>query len=123
MATAVIYARVSSAIQEYDRHVNELSALALAQGWNVEAIFAEKASGAKKNNERPELQKMVEFIETNHIDKVMVTELSRLGRNTLQVLEVIELLSSKSISLYIQNYGIETLTKDGVNSLLPSSPK
>ena len=109
----VIFARVSTAIQEYDRQVNELSALALAQGWNVEAIFAEKVSGAKKNNERPELQKMVEFIETNHIDKVMVTELSRLGRNTLQVLEVIELLSSKSISLYIQNYGIETLTKDG----------
>ena len=109
----VIFARVSTAIQEYDRQVNELSALAVAHGWSVEAIFTEKISGAKKNTERPELQSMVEFIETNHIDKVLVTELSRLGRNTLQVLEVIELLNSKGISLYIQNYGIETLTKEG----------
>ena len=109
----VIFARVSTAIQEYDRQVNELSALAVANGWGVEAIFAEKISGAKKNTERPELQKMVEFVEANNIDKVLVTELSRLGRNTLQVLEVIELLNTKGISLHIQNYGIETLTKEG----------
>ena len=109
----VIFARVSTAIQEYDRQINELSALALSNGWSVEGIFAEKISGAKKNVERAELMKMVEFVEANNIDKVLVTELSRLGRNTLQVLEVIELLNGKGISLYIQNYGIETLTKDG----------
>ena len=61
---------------------------------------------------------MVQFVEANQIDKVLVTELSRLGRNTLQVLEVIELLNSKGISLYIQNYGIETLTPEGkVNAM------
>ena len=109
----VIFARVSTAIQEYDRQINELSALALSNGWSVEGVFAEKISGAKKNVERVELMKMVEFVEANKIDKVLVTELSRLGRNTLQVLEVIELLNGKGISLYIQNYGIETLTKDG----------
>ena len=70
------------------------------------------------NVERAELMKMVEFVEVNNIDKVLVTELSRLGRDTLQVLEVIELLNSKGISLYIQNYGIETLTKEGkVNAM------
>ena len=109
----VIFARVSTAIQEYDRQINELSALALSNGWSIEGVFAEKISGARKNVERVELMKMVEFVEANNIDKVLVTELSRLGRNTLQVLEVIELLNSKGISLYIQNYGIETLTKDG----------
>ena len=72
----------------------------------------------KKNVERAELMKMVQFVEDNQIDKVLVTELSRLGRNTLQVLEVIELLNSKGISLYIQNYGIETLTPEGkVNAM------
>ena len=113
MTKVVIFARVSTAIQEYDRQINELSALALSNGWSVEGVFAEKISGAKKNVERVELMKMVEFVETNNIDKVLVTELSRLGRNTLQVLEVIELLNGKGISLYIQNYGIETLTQDG----------
>ena len=57
--------------------------------------------------------KMVEFVEVNQIDKVLVTELSRLGRDTLQVLEVIELFNSRRISLYIQNYNIETLTESG----------
>lgn len=109
----VIFARVSTAIQEYERQVNELSALALANGWSVEGVFAEKISGAKRNTERSEFMRMVEFVEANQIDKVLVSELSRLGRDTLQVLEVIELLNNKGISLYIQNYGIETLTKEG----------
>lgn len=114
----VLFCRVSTSGQEYDRQVNELSALALGNGWSVEGIFAEKISGAKMNVERAELMKMVEFVEVNNIDKVLVTELSRLGRDTLQVLEVIELLNSKGISLYIQNYGIETLTKEGkVNAM------
>lgn len=114
----VLFCRVSTSGQEYDRQVNELSALALGNGWSVEGIFAEKISGAKMNVERAELMKMVEFVEVNNIDKVLVTELSRLGRDTLQVLEVIELLNSKGISLYIQNYAIETLTKEGkVNAM------
>jgi DNA invertase Pin-like site-specific DNA recombinase len=109
----IIFARVSTNIQEYDRQVNELTVLANNKGWSVEAVFAEKISGAKANAERTELLNMVAYVEANAIDKVLVTELSRLGRDTLQVLEVIEMLNKKSISLYIQNYNIETLTADG----------
>lgn len=109
----VLFARVSTNIQDYDRQINELTALAERNGWEISASFAEKVSGAKRNAERIELLKMVEYVEANNIDKVVVTELSRLGRDTLQVLEVIELFNSKGISLYIQNYNIETLTNDG----------
>lgn len=118
MTKAVIFARVSTGAQEYDRQLNELSALAESNGWSVEAVFAEKISGAKANTERTELLNMISYVESNHIDKVLVTELSRLGRDTLQVLEVIEMLNKKEISLYIQNYAIETLTKEGkVNAM------
>lgn len=114
----VIFARVSTNVQDYERQVNELTALANRNGWSVEATFAEKVSGAKKNVERKELAKMVEFIKSNSIDKVLVTELSRLGRDTLQVLEVIEMFNREGISLYIQNYNIETLTAQGeVNTM------
>ena len=109
----VLFARVSTNIQDYDRQINELTALAARNGWEIAASFAEKVSGAKKNTERTELLRMVEYVEANHINKVLVTELSRLGRDTLQVLEVIEMLNGKGISLYIQNYSIETLTDDG----------
>ena len=108
-----IFARVSTSIQEYDRQVNELTALAQHNGWSVEATFCEKVSGAKKNTERKELSRMVEYVQEHHINKVAVTELSRLGRDTLQVLEVIEQFNKLGISLFIQNYGIETLTESG----------
>ena len=118
MIKTVIFARVSTSIQEYDRQVNELTALAKSNGWIIEAVFAEKISGTKSNKERMELLNMVNYVENNDINKVLVTELSRLGRDTLQVLEVIEILNSKGISLYIQNYNIETLTKEGkVNAM------
>lgn len=114
----VIFARVSTNVQDYDRQVNELTVLAKSNGWSVEAVFAEKISEAKANTERTELLNMISYVESNHIDKVLVTELSRLGRDTLQVLEVIEMLNKKEISLYIQNYAIETLTKEGkVNAM------
>ncbi len=51
------FARVSTNIQEYDRQVNELTALAKSKGWSVEAVFAEKISGAKANAGRTELLK------------------------------------------------------------------
>ena len=57
--------------------------------------------------------KMVDYVKSHNINKVLVTELSRLGRDTLQVLQVIELLNKEGISLFIQNYNIETLTADG----------
>ena len=118
MMKTVIFARVSTNVQEYDRQINELTTLAKSNGWSVEAVFAEKISGAKSNKERTELLNMVSYVEANHINKVLVTELSRLGRDTLQVLEVIQMLNEKGISLYIQNYNIETLTKDGkVNAM------
>lgn len=113
-----IFARVSTNGQDYDRQVNELTTLAHRNGWIVEAVFSEKVSGAKRNSERKELSRMVEYVQTHNINKVAVTELSRLGRNTLQVLEVIEQFNKLGISLYIQNYGIETLTEnDEVNPM------
>lgn len=108
-----IFCRVSTNIQDYQRQVNELTALSQYNNWSIEAIFCEKISGAKRNTERKELSRMVEYVQAHHINKVIVTELSRLGRDTLQVLEVIELFNRLGISLYIQNYGIETLTEDG----------
>ena len=98
----VLFARVSTNIQDYDRQINELKGLAKRNGWEIAASFAEKVSGAKKNSERTELLRMVEYVEANNIDKVVVTELSRLGRDTLQVLEVIEMFNLKGISLYIK---------------------
>ncbi len=113
MNKIVIFARVSTNVQDYERQVNELTAISWRNGWDVCATFCEKVSGAKKNVERKELSRMVEYVQRHNINKVAVTELSRLGRDTLQVLEVIEQFNRLGISLYIQNYNIETLTESG----------
>ncbi len=110
----VIYARVSSnnGTQDYQRQINDLTVYADYNHLVIKSVFAEKISGAKKNNDRVELMKMIEYVKSNNIDKVLVTELSRLGRDTLQVLQAIEILNQNKISLHIQNYGIDTLTPE-----------
>lgn len=113
MIKAVIFCRVSTKVQDYQRQINDLTELATLKGWSVEQSFCETISGATANDKRKELVAMLDYIAKNNIEKVMVTELSRLGRDTLQVLEVIEILNEAGVSLYIQNYNIETLTPDG----------
>lgn len=109
----VIYSRVSTQGQDYSRQIDELRTYAISQSWTVDAIFAEKISGAKKNDERLELSRMMDFIEAHQVDKVLIWELSRLGRNTIEVLKTIELLNEAKVSLFIKNYNIETLDADG----------
>ena len=115
MKKVVIFARVSSSngSQDYERQINDLQALAATNNWTVEATFAEKVSGAKKNTDRIELTNMINYINSHDINKVLVTELSKLGRDTLQVLQAIETLNQNGVSVYIQNYNIETLTPEG----------
>lgn len=115
MKKVVIFARVSSSngSQDYERQINDLQTLAATNNWTVEATFAEKVSGAKKNTDRIELMSMIDYINSHKINKVLVSELSRLGRDTLQVLQAIEILNQNKVSVYIQNYNIETLTPEG----------
>ena len=62
---------------------------------------------------RPAFQRMIGDIETKKVNMVITKDLSRLGRDTLQVLTAIEKLNKAKVSLYIMNYNIETLTQDG----------
>ena len=109
----VINTRVSTNVQDYQRQIEELQQFASSHDWNVLQVFSEKVSGAKKNEERQELSKMLDYINNNQVDKVLVWELSRLGRNTLEVLKSIDVLNSMGVSLFIKNYGIETLDAEG----------
>lgn len=109
---AVIFARVSSTngSQDYQRQITDLNDYARRNSIEIVAVFAEKISGAKLNTERVELQHMIEFVQSGKAERILVTEISRLGRNTHQVLSVLEELNRHKISLFILNYGIDTLT-------------
>lgn len=114
----VIYSRVSSISQDYIRQTNELKEFAYKMNWEVLETFEEKISGGKKNEERKGLLELIQFVKKNDIDKVLTWELSRIGRNSLEVLKTIEVFNDNKISLYIKNYNLETLDdKYNVNHL------
>jgi len=113
MKKVVILARVSTDKQEYQRQINELTEYCKTVGWNVEAVFSNKVSGAKAMEERAEIQQLIDYVKSNDIDKVVCLEISRLGRNTLEALKVIQLLNEHGVSLYVKNYNLETLNDDG----------
>lgn len=113
MKKAVILARVSTQQQEYERQINELNEFANRMNLQIVKVFANKISGAKKNEDRPEIQEMIEYVKNNQIDKVLVLEISRLGRNTLEALKVIEMLNEEKICLFVKNYNIETIDEEG----------
>ena len=113
MDKVVILARVSTDKQGYQRQVNELTDYCRRVGWSVEAVFCNKVSGAKCIEERTEIMDLIGHVQRNDIDKVVCLEISRLGRNTLEALRVIQCLNEHGVSLYVKNYNLETLNPDG----------
>ena len=115
MDKVVILARVSTQAQDYQRQVTELQEYCDRAGWEVTRVFANKVSGAKAVTERTEIVEMVEYIKNNDVKRVVCLEISRLGRNTLEALKVINYLNENGVSLYVKNYNLETLIDGKVN--------
>ena len=114
----IIYARVSTVIQDYDRQIDELKDYAKRMNYQVVRIFSEKVSGAKKVAERNALSELLDYVRNSKVDKVLIYECSRLSRRIVDFLQVIEELNEQKVSLYIHQNGLETLLEDGsINSI------
>ena len=113
--TAVIYARVSSQNDRQDtkRQVQDLKRYAESQNLRVLKVYEEHISGAKKIEERQVLSECLEYCTSHSVKILLVSELSRLGRSTLQVLRSLEILHEAKVSVYIQNIGISSLQPNG----------
>lgn len=112
--TAVIYARVSSVNdrQNTDRQVKDLTAYADGNGYNIAKVFTEHISGAKKNADRPILQECLSYCMEHRIDTLLLSELSRLGRNVWEVQENAKLCIDNSLNVYLQKEGFTLLDAD-----------
>lgn len=108
----VIYARVSTLAQEYDRQIDELKDYAKRMKYQVVKVFSEKISGAKKIADRNALSELLDYVRNNKVDKVLIYECSRLSRRIVDFLQVIEELNELKVSLYIHQNGLETLLQD-----------
>lgn len=115
MKTAVIYARVSSSNDRQDtsRQIEDLKKYAISQDIEIVNIFQEHISGAKKIEERQILGECLEYCKRESVNILLLSELSRLGRSTLQVLRSLDILHESKVSVYIQNLGLYTLQPNG----------
>lgn len=113
--TAVIYARVSSNNDRQDtsRQIKDLENYAKLQNIEIVNVYEEHISGAKKIEERQILGECLEYCKRESVNFLLLSELSRLGRSTLQVLRSLEMLHESKVSVYIQNLGLYTLQPNG----------
>ena len=115
MNTAVIYARVSSTNdrQNTQRQIEDLTRFANNNDYKIIGTYEEHISGATKNENRTVLMECINYCIANKVNYILLSELSRLGRSTLQVLKSLEMLHEAGVSAYIQNLGIYTLNATG----------
>ena len=115
MSTAVIYARVSSTNdrQNTQRQIEDLTRFANSNDYSIVGTYEEHISGATKNENRTVLMECINYCIANKVNYILLSELSRVGRSTLQVLKSLEMLHEAGVSVYIQNLGIYTLQSNG----------
>lgn len=123
MKTAIIYARVSSSgsqenRQSNERQINSLSEYASLNGYDVEKAFEEHISGGKKNSERSGLIECLNYARDNKIQTILVSELSRFGRQIWEVLESIKFCVDNGINVYFQKEGLELFDGNKVNGVM-----
>ena len=116
---AVIYARVSSIgdRQSTTRQVVDLMKYAQYKEYEVVRIFEEHGSGGKKNLNRPILLEAVSFCINMNIDTILVSELSRIGRNAFEVLDTINILKENNINIFLQKENFTLLDENGKPSI------
>ncbi|ASY67354.1 putative DNA-invertase from lambdoid prophage Rac [Sinorhizobium fredii] len=98
---AAIYCRVSTADQSCERQERDLTAFAGRAGYDVAGIFKETGSGAKLD--RAERRKIMALAQARQIDAVLVTELSRWGRSTIDLLNTLRELENWKVSVIAMN--------------------
>ena len=115
---AVIYARVSSTTdrQNTDRQIADLKNYAQRNNIDVVEVFEEHISGAKKNDERMILRECLDFCFKNKIDTLLISELSRLGRNVDEVLANVRLCKENHLNIYFQKEQLNTFNADGTEN-------
>ncbi len=113
---AVIFARVSSLSKERqntDRQVADLSAYAATHRYDVLEVFTERITGATMNSDRPILNECIEFCFKEKVDILLLSELSRIGRNSWEILENIKRCKDNRLNVFFQKEELSIFQSNG----------
>jgi putative DNA-invertase from lambdoid prophage Rac len=101
LGQVTIYCRVSTDDQCCERQERDLKAFARRSGHKIVAVFKETASGA--DDDRPERKKVMALARAREIEAILVTELSRWGRSTQDLVQTLDDLHGWKVSVLAQN--------------------
>jgi DNA invertase Pin-like site-specific DNA recombinase len=113
MKKCVLYIRVSTDKQNYNRQIDDLKKYCNDKNYQIVEIISEIISGNRKKDDRPGINQLYKIVNDQKIDKIVITELSRLGRDAYTVNTIIHDMIQKGVSIVIQSLNIETLNDDG----------
>lgn len=111
-AKALIYSRVSTEKQNNQSQIQDLKDYSTYKKYEIVGIYEDIVSGKSKANERTGFNELLLYIEQNEVEHILIWELSRLGRNLLDVLTNINDLTAKKINVYSKKENLNTLNED-----------
>jgi DNA invertase Pin-like site-specific DNA recombinase len=113
-AKVCLLLRVSSEKQDTDRQLLELTGFCKDRNFEIVRTISSKISGSRSGADRPDLVKLFEAAREKEFSKVLVTEISRLGRKAKDIRSTIDRLHEQKISIVFKNFGgIESLDDQG----------
>jgi len=111
----IIYARTSTKEQNIKEQIKYLIKLCNDQNWELVRYFKDEGISGLKD-ERNGLNDLINFIENKEVDKIIITEISRLSRDIDKLKEIIHIASSNNVSIYIKDIENETLVNGKLNT-------
>jgi DNA invertase Pin-like site-specific DNA recombinase len=114
-----LFVRVSSEKQDYQRQITELNNYCIQKGLNITKTISTQISGTKTEKDRPDLKELFESAKQKEFNKVLVTEISRIGRNAKDIRNTIDFLHKNRIAIIFKNLGgMESIDDKGNESFV-----
>ena len=114
MERVVIYGRVSTNDQTTDNQTTKLNEIVEQNGWTlVDTYLDQGISGSKGRDQRPEFDRLCKDMVRRRFNRVLVWDVSRLGRSLQHLIEFLGDVQSVGCDLYIHQQGLDTSTPSG----------
>tara|TARA_B100000795_G_scaffold33672_1_gene22201 strand:+ start:90 stop:689 length:600 start_codon:yes stop_codon:yes gene_type:complete len=109
----VTYKRISTAHQDIENQSSAIDKQIKLLDWTLVGEYSEIISGTKSRDTRPELRRLLADARKRKFDRVVVYELSRLGRSIVDVINTIHELEEVGVNIFVVKNGIDTSTSQG----------
>ena len=114
MKRVVIYSRVSTTDQTCENQINLLQSIVDQNGWElIDTYIDQGISGSKGRDKRPEFDRLCKDMVRRKFEKVLVWDISRLGRSLQHLVEFLNEAMAVNCDMYIHQSGLDTSTPSG----------